>query len=70
MRACLEGREVPPWDVVEAVLQDLAAEYGPGAAAQEKERARGLHTGALAAHDARPGGQTTPTRPRNQRPAA
>ncbi|MGW3119373.1 hypothetical protein ACWDBW_19890 [Streptomyces sp. NPDC001107] len=57
MRACLEGREVPPWDVVEALLQDLAAEYGPGAAAQEKERARGLHTAALAAHDARPGGR-------------
>ncbi|MCD9877067.1 hypothetical protein [Streptomyces guryensis] len=57
MRACLEGREVPPWDVVEALLQDLAAGYGPGAAAQEKERARGLHAAALAAHDARPGGR-------------
>ncbi|MFF4359064.1 hypothetical protein [Streptomyces sp. NPDC001604] len=57
MRACLEGREVPPWDVVEALLHDLAAEYGPAAAAQEKERARGLHTAALAAHDARPGGR-------------
>ncbi|MGW1744353.1 hypothetical protein ACWCRD_01805 [Streptomyces sp. NPDC002092] len=57
MRACLEGREVPPWDVVEALLQDLAAGYGPAAAAQEKERARGLHTAALAAHDARPGGR-------------
>ncbi|MEV6942961.1 hypothetical protein AB0N07_13370 [Streptomyces sp. NPDC051172] len=57
MRACLEGREVPPWDVVEALLQDLTAEYGPAAAAQEKERARGLHTAALAAHDARPGGR-------------
>ncbi|MGW2564921.1 hypothetical protein [Streptomyces sp. NPDC001537] len=57
MRACLAGREVPPWDVMEALLQDLAAEYGPAAAAQEKERARGLHTAALAAHDARPGGR-------------
>ena len=57
MRACLEGREVPPWDVLEALLQDLAAEYGPAAVAQEKERARGLHTAALAAHDARPGGR-------------
>ncbi|MFF4501087.1 hypothetical protein [Streptomyces sp. NPDC001401] len=57
MRACLEGRELPPWDVLEAVLQDLAAEYGPGAAAQEKERARGLHGAALAAYDARPGGR-------------
>jgi len=39
MQACLDGREVPPWDVVEALLQDLAAEYGPGPAIQEKDRA-------------------------------
>ena len=57
MRACLEGREVPPWDVVESVLQDLAAEYGPDAASHEKERARGLHAAALAVYDARPGGR-------------
>ncbi|WP_328827662.1 hypothetical protein OHT77_09345 [Streptomyces sp. NBC_00252] len=55
MQACLSGREVPPWDVVEALLQDLAAEYGPGAVAQEKDRARALHMAALAAFDARPG---------------
>lgn len=55
MRACLDGREVPPWDVVEALLQDLAAEYGPAAAAQEAERARALHSASLAAHDFRPG---------------
>ncbi|WP_327667496.1 MULTISPECIES: hypothetical protein [unclassified Streptomyces] len=57
MRACLEGREVPPWDVVEAVLQDLAAVAGPAAAHQEKERVRGMHAAALAAYDARPGGR-------------
>ncbi|WP_262056567.1 hypothetical protein [Streptomyces sp. STR69] len=55
MQACLGGREIPPWDVVEALLQDLAAEYGPGVAAQEKERARALHAAALAVFDARPG---------------
>ncbi|MER7921688.1 hypothetical protein ABTY96_00920 [Streptomyces sp. NPDC096057] len=55
MQACLNGREVPPWDVVEALLQDLAAEYGQGAVVQEKDRARALHTAALAAFDARPG---------------
>ncbi|MGX9884893.1 hypothetical protein [Streptomyces sp. NPDC002276] len=55
MQACLGGREIPPWDVVEALLQDLGAEYGPGVAAQEKERARALHAAALAAFDARPG---------------
>lgn len=57
MQACLDGREVPPWDVVEAVLQDLAAEYGSAVAAQQTERIRPLHTAALAAHDARPGGR-------------
>ncbi|MFJ9241269.1 hypothetical protein [Streptomyces sp. NPDC101776] len=55
MQACLGGREIPPWDVVEALLQDLAAEYGHGVATQEKERARALHAAALAAFDARPG---------------
>ncbi|WP_413759549.1 hypothetical protein [Streptomyces sp. MMBL 11-3] len=57
MRACLDGTEVPPWDVVQAVLQDLAAEYGDQAAAQETERARTLHAVALTAYDARPGGR-------------
>ncbi|MFI6333807.1 hypothetical protein [Streptomyces sp. NPDC050535] len=57
MRACLGGWEVPPWDVVEALLQDVAAEYGDRAAAQESERARALHGASLAAYDARPGGR-------------
>lgn len=59
MRACLEGHEVPPWDVVEALLQDLGAAYGAGAEAPapERERARVLHLAALAAHDSRPGGR-------------
>ncbi|MFE1798750.1 hypothetical protein ACFW9L_21710 [Streptomyces sp. NPDC059517] len=57
MRACLDGWEVPPWDVVEAILQDLGAEYGDRAAARETERARALHTASLAAYDARPGGR-------------
>ncbi|MEV5882020.1 hypothetical protein AB0L74_04750 [Streptomyces sp. NPDC052020] len=57
MRACLEGWQVPPWDVVEALLQDLAAQGGTdaGAVAAEAARARALHTAALAAHDALPG---------------
>ncbi|WP_338784127.1 hypothetical protein [Streptomyces sp. DG1A-41] len=57
MRACLDGREMPPWDVVEALLRDLAGQYGPGGAAPETERARSLHAAALAAYDARPGGR-------------
>ncbi|MFJ4785267.1 hypothetical protein [Streptomyces sp. NPDC088794] len=55
MQACLDGREIPPWDVLEALLQDLAAAYGPRAAAQEQERIRALHSAALLDHDARPG---------------
>lgn len=29
MRVCLTGAEVPPWDVVEALLQDLGVGGGP-----------------------------------------
>jgi hypothetical protein len=59
MRACLDGREVPPWDVVGSLLEDFAAAYGPAAAAAERERARALHRAALTAHDARPGARET-----------
>ncbi|MQY39592.1 hypothetical protein SRB17_76190 [Streptomyces sp. RB17] len=55
MRACLDGREVLPWDVVEALLEDFATAYGPAAAAAERERARALYRAALTAYDARPG---------------
>ncbi|MEV8598652.1 hypothetical protein AB0465_01915 [Streptomyces griseoviridis] len=57
MRACLDGREIPPWDVIEALLQDLAAAQGPEAADREQGRARALHLAALDAYDARPGGR-------------
>ncbi|WP_020133398.1 hypothetical protein [Streptomyces sp. 351MFTsu5.1] len=57
MQACLDGREVPPWDVVESLLQDLAGAYGLDAARAEAERARPLHAAAQSAHDARPGGR-------------
>ncbi|MFE0253915.1 hypothetical protein [Streptomyces sp. NPDC059010] len=57
MQACLDGREMPPWDVLESLLHDLAAQYGPGGAGPETERARALHAAALAAYDARPGGR-------------
>ncbi|MFF8606035.1 UL36 very large tegument protein [Streptomyces sp. NPDC015346] len=53
LRACLDGAEIPPWDVVESLLQDLGeAGDGPRAA-----HARALHTAAAAAHDRRPGGE-------------
>ncbi|MFJ3659298.1 hypothetical protein ACIPPM_02385 [Streptomyces sp. NPDC090119] len=61
MRACREGREVPPWDLVDALLRDLAAAYGTAPALAERERARLLHTAALTAYDARPGAHDTLT---------
>ncbi|MEU6766260.1 hypothetical protein ABZ916_27570 [Streptomyces sp. NPDC046853] len=57
MQACLDGAEVPPWDVVEALLHDLAAGYGSQAAERETGLARELHGASLAAYDARPGGR-------------
>ncbi|MEU1459669.1 hypothetical protein ABZ467_03065 [Streptomyces sp. NPDC005727] len=55
MRACLHGRELPPWDVLESLLQDLAAAHGPAVATAERERARALHLAAASAYDALPG---------------
>ncbi|WP_217189762.1 hypothetical protein [Streptomyces buecherae] len=52
---CLDGREIPPWDVVEALLHDLAALRGPATAHSATERARWLYRAATAAFDARPG---------------
>jgi hypothetical protein len=57
MQACLDGAEVPPWDVVEALLHDLAARLGVQTAEREKGLARELHGASLAAYDARPGGR-------------
>ncbi|MCX5415045.1 hypothetical protein [Streptomyces sp. NBC_00059] len=57
MRACFDGTEVPPWDVVEALLQDLAAARGAVYAARESVRAAELCAASAAAHDRRPGGR-------------
>lgn len=59
MRVCLTGAEVPPWDVVEALLQDLGVGGGSCEAEVEAEsvRARALHRASLTAFDARPGGR-------------
>ncbi|MEU1278624.1 hypothetical protein [Streptomyces sp. NPDC005805] len=57
MRACLDGVEVPPWDVVESLLHDLAAVAGGVWTEREAARARSLHSAAAAAHDRLPGGR-------------
>lgn len=66
MRACLDGSEIPPWDVVESLLhdlRDLRDLYGlndPQATdTAEFTRAAGLHAAAAAAHDRLPGGRET-----------
>ncbi|MEV0603205.1 hypothetical protein AB0I82_28485 [Streptomyces sp. NPDC050315] len=51
LRACLEGREVPPWDVVESLLQDLSGRYGTQVAAEAGACARQLYGAAVAAYD-------------------
>ncbi|MFJ6854424.1 hypothetical protein ACIQM3_28550 [Streptomyces sp. NPDC091271] len=57
MRACFDGSEVPPWDVVESLLQDLAAVRGTVYAARESVRAAALCAASAAAYDRRPGGR-------------
>ncbi|WP_327326915.1 hypothetical protein OG735_33710 [Streptomyces sp. NBC_01210] len=57
MRACLDGVEIPPWDVVESLLQDLATGRGAQFAEPETVRARRLHTASAAVHDRQPGGR-------------
>ncbi|MEV7565768.1 UL36 very large tegument protein [Streptomyces tanashiensis] len=52
LRACFDGIEILPWDVVESLLQDAGETAdGPFAA-----RGRALHAAAATAHDRRPGG--------------
>nr|WSW65518.1 hypothetical protein OG461_04560 [Streptomyces sp. NBC_00995] len=57
MRACLEGAEIPPWDVMESLFADLAAVRGAAFAERVSVRAAGLHAASAAAHDRRPGGR-------------
>ncbi|MGN5636711.1 hypothetical protein AAIO99_32240, partial [Streptomyces sp. AC154] len=57
MRACLEGAEIPPWDVVDSLLVDLARVRGDVFAGRESVRAAELHATSAAAHDRRPGGR-------------
>ncbi|MEU0163524.1 hypothetical protein ABZ154_33250, partial [Streptomyces sp. NPDC006261] len=56
MRSCLDGVEIPPWDVVESLLADLAALHGAHFAEQVSVRAAALYSASAAAHDRRPGG--------------
>ncbi|MFF5443935.1 hypothetical protein [Streptomyces sp. NPDC012888] len=54
MRACLDAVAVPPWDVLESLLADLAAALGPEHAAAEAAVLAPLRAAAAAAYDRRP----------------
>ncbi|MFD3923422.1 hypothetical protein [Streptomyces sp. NPDC058595] len=56
LRACFDGAEVPPWDVVESLLHDLAASHENRPVDRETARAGRLHAASAAAHDRLPGG--------------
>lgn len=56
MRACLDGAAIPPWDVVDSLLRDLAGAGGAEFAARETVYAAGLRAAAVAAWDRLPGG--------------
>ncbi|MEV6103649.1 hypothetical protein AB0M28_02915 [Streptomyces sp. NPDC051940] len=57
IRACVDGDEIPPWDVVEALLSDLETQRGPQAATRTADHARRLHRAALHAVDLRHGSE-------------
>ncbi|WP_051837343.1 hypothetical protein [Streptomyces sp. NRRL F-2580] len=57
MRACLEGAAMPPWDVVESLLRDLAGARGAESAARETVYAAQLRTAAVTVWDRLPGGE-------------
>ncbi|MFD5621980.1 hypothetical protein [Streptomyces yangpuensis] len=56
MRACLNGAAIPPWDVVESLLGDLAGSGGAELAARETGYAARLRATAVAVWDRLPGG--------------
>ncbi|MFD5069274.1 hypothetical protein ACFWNC_15275 [Streptomyces sp. NPDC058369] len=57
MDACLDGAELPPWDVVEALFSDLAEVRGAAYAERAATRAARLHADCALSHDRRPGGR-------------
>ncbi|NJQ17515.1 hypothetical protein HCN52_21905, partial [Streptomyces bohaiensis] len=50
----LAGLDLPPWDVVADLVQDLACGAGPRAAREREERLRTGYAAAAAAQDGRP----------------
>ncbi|MGW7333261.1 hypothetical protein ACWGIU_32625, partial [Streptomyces sp. NPDC054840] len=57
MQACLDGAAMPPWDVVESLLRDLAGARGAEFAARETAYAAQLRAAAVTVWDRLPGGE-------------
>ncbi|MEU5820486.1 hypothetical protein ABZ798_05095 [Streptomyces sp. NPDC047803] len=57
MDACLDGAELPPWDVMKSLFADLAQTRGTAYAEQAAARAARLHADCALGHDRRPGGR-------------
>ena len=57
MDACLDGAELPPWDVMEALFSDLAQVRGTAYAEEASARAARLHAACALGLDRRPGGR-------------
>ncbi len=57
VRACLDGAAMPPWDLVESLLRDLAGARGAEFAARESGYAARLRAAAVTAWDRLPGGE-------------
>ncbi len=57
LAVCFQGRDLLPWDVAEALLQDFAALHGLPAAERVYGLVREAYRVAAASYDARPGGR-------------
>ncbi|MFJ2596732.1 hypothetical protein [Streptomyces erythrochromogenes] len=57
VRACLNGAAIPPWDVMESLLRDLAGAGGAELAARETVYAARLRAAAVTVWDRLPGGE-------------
>ncbi|MGW6981572.1 hypothetical protein ACWGE1_19340, partial [Streptomyces sp. NPDC054932] len=57
LRACLDGAAMPPWDLVESLLRDLAGARGAEFAARETVYAAQLRAAAVTVWDRLPGGE-------------
>ncbi|MFF3862543.1 hypothetical protein [Streptomyces sp. NPDC002209] len=56
LRACLDGAAMPPWDVLESLLGDLAGARGAESAQRESQYAARLRAAAVTVWDRLPGG--------------